>query len=200
MSTKATTVYRVETSGFWNTRHEFSLETDSPEAGSAGADSPGSGSGLERLGVLSVKRGKVMVVEGEYRPEKGEVLQFRRDPGLSRSQFSLWTDGREWLGSSLRWSTLERRVELFTGNKPLRLLPIDGLRFGWSLYAPKSGQVARIVAQPFLGRTATIEVYRRLDFPLLMFAYFLGSQIYLESLLPGPEPAKVKSAAAATAV
>ncbi|QDU69103.1 hypothetical protein [Engelhardtia mirabilis] len=185
MSDRATTVYRVKTSGFWNTRHEFSEETDE---------------GLQRIGVLTVKRGKLIVVEGDYQPEKGEVLEFRRDPGLSRSQFSLWTDGREWLGSSLRWSTVERRVDLFTGNKPLRLLPIEGLRFGWSLYAPKSGEVARIEASPYLGRSAKVEVYRRLDFPLLMFAYFLGSQIYPESFLPGPQPDKVKAAAAATAV
>lgn len=185
MSERAKSVYRIKTSGLWNTRHEFSLEGEN---------------GAEKIGVLTTKRGKLMVVEGEYRPEKGEVLIFRRDPGLSRSQFSLWTDGREWLGSSLRWSTIDRRVDLFTGNKPLRLLPIQGLGCGWSLYAPKSGQVAKISASPYLGRSATIEVYRRLDFPLLMFAYFLGCQIYPESILPGPEPAKVKAAAAATAV
>ena len=67
------------------------------------------------------------------------------------------------------------------------------------MYAPKSGQVASVRYSP-ISRTANIEVYRRLDFPLLLFGYFLGSQIYLESMWPGPEPAKVKAAAAATAV
>lgn len=185
MSERPTTVYRAKASGLLNVRHEISL---------VGDDGP------EHLGVLEIKRQRGMVTEGVYRPEKGEVLFFRRDPGLLRSQFSLWTDGQEWLGSSLRWTTFQRKVDLYTGNKPLRLLPVEGWGFGWSLYAPKSGEVARIKARPYLGRTAELQVFRRLDFPLLMFGYFLGAQIYLESFLPGPEPAKVKAAAAATAV
>jgi hypothetical protein len=127
------------------------------------------------------------------------VLTFRRDPGLLRGQFSLWTDGREWLGSSLRAHVLRRAIALSTGTKPLRLLPVEGWRCGWSLYAPKSGENARFWANP-LTRTATVEVYRRLDQPLLLFAYFLGAQVLLESLAPGPHPEKVKAAAAATAV
>lgn len=178
------TRYQAKVSGLWTRRHTISL---------IGDDGP------EHQGVLTVERKRGMVHQGTYRPEKGEVLFFRRDPGLLRSQFSLWTDGREWLGSSLRWSAFSRRVELSTGSKPLRLLPIQGLKMGWSMYAPKSGEVARFAYSP-LSRTATLDVYRRLDFPLLLFGYFLGSQIYMESLLPGPEPAKVKAAAAATAV
>ncbi|MBI1381273.1 MAG: hypothetical protein GC161_09300 [Planctomycetaceae bacterium] len=151
------------------------------------------------VGVLEVKRQRGLIVGGEFRPEKGEVLFIRRDPGLARSQFSLWTDGREWLGSSLRWTSFAREVAISNGNKPFRLLPVEGWGFGWSLYAPKSGENARIVAQPLRG-TARLEVYRRLDFPLLLFSYFLGAQILWESFLPGPEPEKVKSSAAATAV
>lgn len=185
MSERPKSIYRAKASGLLDARHEISL---------VGDDGP------EPLGVLRIQRRRGMISEGVYEPEKGETLYFRRNPGLLRSQFSVWTDGREWLGSSLRWTTFRRRVDLYTGNKPLRLLPIEGWGFGWSIYAPKSGEVARISAQPFVGRTAELQVFRRLDFPLLMFGYFLGTQIYAESFLPGPQPAKVKAAAAATAV
>ena len=185
MSEQPKTIYRAKVSGLYNPRHAISLVGEGGE---------------EPLGVLRISRRRGTVHEGVYEPEKGETLFFRRDPGLLRSQFSVWTDGREWLGSSLRWTTFQRKVDLYTGNKPLRLLPIEGWGFGWSMYAPKSGEVARIRAHPFLGRTAELSVYRRLDFPLLMFGYFLGTQIYPESFLPGPQPAKVKAAAAATAV
>lgn len=157
--------YRVQVSGFWNTRHTVS----GPEG---------------RLGMLSIERnGRGMIVRGKYTPEKGEVLYFRRDPGLLRSQFSLWTEGREWLGSSLRWSFIRREIAMATGNKPYRLLPLPGFRRGWRMIAPKTGEMARI--QPSLfGRTSRIEVFRRMDFELLIFAYFLGCQIYPESFWP----------------
>jgi hypothetical protein len=187
MTEQPITVYRAKATGLYEPRHQITVQNEP-------------GAPFEPLGVLSVRRRRGLIAEAEFRPGKGEVLIFRREPGLLRSQFSAWTDGREWLGSSLRWSTFARQVDLHTGNKPLRLLPVEGWAFGWSLYAPKSGEVARIVAQPYLARTATLEVYRRLDFPILLFAYFLGSQIYAESLLPGPAPEKVKAAAAATAV
>jgi len=185
MSTAPLHTYRVKVSGLWTKRHVFSrVEED----GSVVAE-----------GVLTVHRTTFGRVErAEYRPEKGEVLFVRRDPGLLRSQFSLWTDGNEWLGSSLRWG-LRRQVDLSTGSKPLYLLPVSGLRGGWGLYAPKSGENARIQSG-LLGRSSRLEVYRRLDFPLLVFAYFLGNQVHIESILPGPQPEKVKARASATAV
>ena len=74
--------YRTRVSGFWSPKHTV-LD---------GAGKP--------LGVLSVRRNRVgMIVGADYRPEAGEVLHFRREPGLLRAQFSLWTDGKEWLGS-----------------------------------------------------------------------------------------------------
>lgn len=165
--------YRVRTSGLWTTRHVIT------------------GPGLEsadQVGVLTVERNpRGVVCGGRYQPAQGEVLVFRRDPGLLRGQFSLWTEGHEWLGSSLRWSILRRDIALHTGNKPLRLVPSTGLAFGWSLQAPKTGEMARIRGNP-LTRGARLEVFRKLDFELLVFAYFLGSQIWLESLWPGPSP------------
>ncbi|MEM7306058.1 MAG: hypothetical protein AAF682_05275 [Planctomycetota bacterium] len=158
-------------SGRWNQRHEL-LE------------------GEQTLGVLTVERNRSgMVIQGEYQPEAGELYYFRRDPGLLRSQFSMWTDGREWLGSSLRWSFMGRAVHLSTGTKPYRLLPLPGFRRGWGLYAPKTGETAQIRVG-MVGRAAELDVYRRIDISLLLFAYFLGSQIYGESLLPGPSPEK----------
>ena len=160
-----TATYDVRIAGFWNTRHTLS-------------------DGEGERGVLTVTRGKGgMVVSGRYSPTKGEVLLLRRDPGLLRSQFSLWTDAREWLGSSLRWSFFGREIVLHTGSKPLRIFPLPGFRCGWSLMAPKTGEMARI----HLGvRRARIEVFRKVDFELVVFAYFLGCQLRLESLWPGP--------------
>jgi hypothetical protein len=176
--------YRVTVSGLWNTRHTFTSVTEAGETPE---------------GVLTVRRSRFgRVTSAEYRPDKGEVLIVRRDPGLLRSQFSLWTDGTEWLGSSLRWG-LRRQIDLSTGSKPLYLLPVAGLRAGWGIYAPKSGEMARIVSS-LTGRSSRIEVYRRLDFPILVFSYFIGNQVHLESIAPGPEPEKVKARASATAV
>ncbi|MCZ6597442.1 MAG: hypothetical protein O7B99_07385 [Planctomycetota bacterium] len=168
---EAIATYFTRVSGVWNTAHVLH--------GDNGA-----------LGTLTVRRNKAsLVVGGDYRPEKGEAYTFRRDPGLLRSHFSMWTDQQEWLGSSLRWSFVARAVSLSAGTKPFRLLPLPGFRRGWALYAPKTGETARIQVG-FLGRSARMEVYRRLDFPLLLFAYFLASQIYGESLWPGPSAAK----------
>jgi len=162
-----TQVYTTRIHGLWNTRHEFADE----EA---------------VLGSLSVKRDLWGAPEsGAWQPEKGEVYLFRRDPGLLRGQFSMWTDTREWLGSSLRWSYMRREFSLHNGGKPFRLLPSPLLGKGWVLYAPKTGESARIEGS-LLGRGTRIEVYRRLDFPLLVFAYFLASQSFLEGLWPGP--------------
>lgn len=159
--------YTTRVSGLWTTRHEIS-------AGDGG-----------RVGVLTIERnGKGLVTHGTYVPEKGEKLLLRRDPGLLRSQFSLWTEGREWLGSSLRWSFVGREIVLSTGAKPYRLLPLPSFRPGWRLVAPKTGEMARIRPSLFR-RSARIEVFRRVDFELALFAYFLGWQLHIESLWPG---------------
>jgi hypothetical protein len=160
--------YNTRVSGLWNTRHAIST-----------ADGD--------LGVLDIERDKKgMIVGGKYTPAKGEVLHFRRDPGLLRSQFSLWTEGREWLGSSLRWSFWKREIAMATGNKPYRLLPLPGFRRGWSMVAPKTGEMARITPLA-LRRASRIEVFRRTDFELVLFAYFLGCQVYAESFWPGKD-------------
>lgn len=146
------------------------------------------------LGVLTLERGRGMIVGGRWSPESGEVLTMRRDPGLLRSQFSLWTEGREWLGSSLRADFVAREIRLHTGSRPLRMLPLTGFRAGWVLQAPKSGDMARIHLG-VLGGTDRIEVERKVDPELLVFAYFLGLQLRLESLWPGPLEASERSAA-----
>lgn len=164
--TKARQTFRTEVSGLWSPRHRI-LDDEGRE-----------------LGVLSVHRNRFgMVVSGEYRPERGEVLSFRRDPGILRGQFSLWTDGKEWLGSSLRWNVVRRQIDVQTGSKPLRIVPALGWRRGWRLVAPKTGRMARIET-PLFSRNSTLQVYRKMDFELLLFAYFLGSLILTESLLP----------------
>jgi hypothetical protein len=161
--------YCTRVSGLWSTRHTVE--------DAAGA----------RVGVLACRRdGKGLVVGGRWQPEKGEVLLFRRDPGILRSQFSCWTEGREWIGSSLRWSFFAREIALATGNKPYRLLPAAGFHRGWRMLAPKTGEMARIEPRT-MRRGATIEVFRRVDFELVLFAYFLSSQVWLESLWPGRE-------------
>jgi hypothetical protein len=126
-----------------------------------------------------------MVTGGTWTPASGEKIAFRRDPGLLRSQFSVWTEGREWLGSSLRAHFAGREVVLHTGSRPLRLLPLPGFRVGWSIQAPRTGEVARISGGA-IGRSMTLEVFRKLEPELLVFAYFLGWQIRHESLWPGP--------------
>ena len=159
--------YRALVSGLWNSAHRL-----------LGPDG--------EVGLLQGRRnGWGMVVEGEWTPAKGEKLRFRRDPGLLRSQFSVWTEGREWLGSSLRWSFRRREIVLHTGSRPLRLVPLSGFRTGWTLQAPRTGEMARFRGG-LLGRAMQIEVYRKLEFELLVFAYFLVWQIRRESFWPGP--------------
>lgn len=158
--------YTTRVSGWWSTRHEIH-----------GEQGP--------LGVLSIRRNaQGMIVGGRYEPTKGEILVLRRDPGILRSQFSLWTEGREWLGSSLRWSFVGREITLSTGAKPYRLLPLPSFGPGWRMVAPKTGEMARI-RPSLLRRSNRIEVFRRVDFELVLFAYFLGWQLHLESLWPG---------------
>ena len=164
---EAIATYDVRVSGLWRTVHRLANEGG-------------------EVGVLDVSRGAGgMIVAGRYTPQKGEVLQIRRDPGLLRSQFSIWTEGQEWLGSSLRWSFARREIVLHTGSRPLRLLPQPGFRMGWTLQAPRTGEMARIATRP-LTRSSRIEVFRKLEFEFLVFSYFLGWQIRLESLWPGP--------------
>ena len=169
----------VRITGLWRSAHTFSR---------AGED----------IGILSVQRSsKGMVNGGRYVPSKGEVLSIRRDPGLLRSQFSLWTEGQEWLGAALRWNILRREIVLHTGSKELRIQPLPGLRCGWTLRAAKTGQIARVLGRP-LARKAKIEVYRRIDPELVVFTYFLGSHIMIESLWPGPPATKDMPTAAAS--
>lgn len=166
-------IYHVRVSGFWNTRHV--IEAQAP------------GGEREPVGRLTVHRNALgMVVRGEYAPEKGEPLLFRRDPGLLRSQFSIWTEGREWLGSSLRWGWMKRTIEVSssTSNKPYHLVPLAGWTRGWRLIAPKTGEAAR-QRVGLLGRSARIEVDRRLDVDLVVFMHFVGWQILTESFWPG---------------
>jgi hypothetical protein len=166
---------QVRVSGFWNTKHRIS-----------GDDGP--------LGVLRVRRNVLgMVVSGEFKPEEGESLIFRRDPGLLRSQFSLWTEAREWLGSSLRWSVRRREVSLSTGQKALRLLPLPGWGRGWILVAPRTGEMARIRIGA-LGRRGTIEIHRRVDLEVVLFAWFLGFPISWESLPPASARERIPGA------
>ncbi len=85
-----TASYQIHAKGFW-----------SPVIHISGPDGD--------VGVLKVSRNRWgMVVSAAYTPEKGEKLEIRRDPGILRSQFSLWSEGREWLGASLRWSFIGR--------------------------------------------------------------------------------------------
>lgn len=160
-------VYEVRVRGLWSARHEIRSE-EGPE------------------GVLEIQRNGVgLVTRGVWRPVKGAVMTMDRDPGLRRGQFTMWSEGREWLGSSERVGFFDRVLKLHTGGKPFHLVPLEGFRKGWALHAPRTGESARILA-PMMGRDSRIEVYKRLDFPLLLFAYFLGTQIYREAIWPGP--------------
>ncbi len=175
-------VYTSRVSGFWNTRHEIANDEG-------------------RIGVLAVRRnGWGMVVAGSFQPEKGEVYELERNPGLVRSQFTMWTDTREWLGSAERRSYVKREILVHAGGRPYRLLPSPGLGRGWTLYAPKTGEAAIRIEVPLLGRGARLEVLRKLEFPLLVFTYFLGCQVYPESIFPGPTLERAKQLAESSAV
>jgi len=135
------------------------------------------------LGTLTVHRNRWgMVVRASYQPIEGEQLEIRRDPGILRSQLSLWSEGREWLGASLRWSFIGRVIDLSTGTRPMRLLPLPGFGSGWALHAPKTGQMAQV----HLGRSSRVDVFRRMDFEVVLFALFLGYLSRMESWWPGP--------------
>lgn len=159
-----TASYQIHAKGFW-----------SPVIHISGPDGD--------VGVLKVSRNRWgMVVSAAYTPEKGEKLEIRRDPGILRSQFSLWSEGREWLGASLRWSFIGREVDLSTGTRPMRLIPLPGFCAGWALHAPKTGQMAQVR----LGKEGKIDVFRRMDFEVVIFALFLSHLTRVESWWPGP--------------
>src|SRR5260221_2565874 len=122
-------VYRIRARGWLRSAHEI----EGPDG---------------RLGLLRVERnGAGMIVRGRFAPEKGEVLTIRREPGILRAQFSLWTEGREWLGSSLRPGFVQREIALSTGSKSFRLLPTARFGRGWRMLAPKTGEMARILPE-----------------------------------------------------
>ncbi|HIG11104.1 MAG: hypothetical protein ABGY71_12130 [bacterium] len=176
MSPNSTT-YTTRVAGIWNTRHIIE-------------DSEGV------IGQLVTSRNAWGMVTGaRYLPQEGEVLEFRRDPGILRSQFSLWTEDGEWLAAALRWGFAQRVVNLSTGSKPMRLVPLPGFSRGWRLLAPKTGEMARIT-QDLVGRGCRVEVFRRMDFEVVLFAYFLGSQLLMESIWPGPEAERSAAALA----
>jgi hypothetical protein len=178
-----TQTYSTRLAGWWSPRH-----TILDEEGNT-------------LGLLKVQRNWCgMIVGGEYVPGKGEKLIIRRDPGLQRGQFSLWTDTREWLGSSLRPRLIQRRIDVWSGVRPYRIVPKAGFGRGWRIIASKTGEVATI-RQPLLPRGSQWVIHRKTDFEMMLFCYFLGSLSPSESFLPSSLDAssaqdKVKTAPA----
>jgi hypothetical protein len=55
------------------------------------------------------------------------------------------------------------------------------------MFAPRPARWPRIEPAGFGKSGSTIQVFRRVDFELVLFAYFLGSQVYSESFWPGRE-------------
>jgi len=137
-------------------------------------------------GVLTLDRRFGRIHQAQYHPsKKGEVLTFRPEPGMLPNQYSVWNEHREWLGSSLRWNMFKREILVNTGSRPYRVIPLPSLTRGWRLCAPKTGEMCRFDAGLVGGKTR-IEVYRRMDFDLLLFAYFVGTRNLLLSIWPGP--------------
>ena len=138
----------------------------------------------KEVGVLQVARNRLgLVVGATWNPTKGEVIEIIRDPGLLRAQFACWTEAREWLGSTIRPGFMRRTIEMWTGGKPLRLVPRLEFGRGWRIVGAKSGLVAR-TEHGLLRRSATITTYRKIDLELLIFAYFIGGLALWESALP----------------
>ncbi len=158
--------YTTSVSGFLSPRHVLSDEDG------------------KEVGTLQVSRNRLgLIVGATWRPLKGEVVEIRRDPGLLRAQFACWTEAREWLGSTIRPGFMRRTIEMWTGGKPLRLVPTLGLERGWRIVGTKSGLVAE-TKHGFLSRGATLCTYRKIDLELLIFAYFIGGIALWESALP----------------
>ena len=165
--------YTIRTSGLWNSVHVFE------RAG-------------ETIGKLAVKRAGLigMVTRSHYTPVEGENISIERDPGLLRSQFGCWSQvhggqGREWLGSSIRYSLFAREVTLHGGQKPYRMTPSKSFGSGWDMHAPKTGLVAEFRKK---GSTIQVTLHRRVDFFLLLLAYHNICNSWGTSILPGPEP------------
>jgi hypothetical protein len=165
--------YTIRASGLWNSKHVFEREG-------------------EIIGTLAVKRAGLlgMISGSHYTPTDGENISIERDPGLLRAQFGCWSQihggqGREWLGSSIRYSLLAREVTLHGGQKPYRMTPSKGFGVGWDLHAPKTGIVA-----DFRKKDGAVQVtlHRRVDFYLLLLAYHTICTSWTSSLLKGQEP------------
>ncbi len=135
----------------------------------------------KELGRIQVSRNRLgMIVKGVWTPAKGEVLEFRRQPGLLRAQFACWTEAREWLGATIRPGFMRRTIEMWTGGKSMRLVPRVEPGRGWRVVGAKSGVVAQ-VTYPWFGRNARLETFRKIDMELLLFAYFIGGLATWES-------------------
>ena len=164
--------YRIKPSGFFNTTHVFEREG-------------------QVLGTMTRRRGVTGLVSASvYEPLDGETISIERDPGLLRHQFGCWSQvhggqGREWLGSSIRYTMLGREITLHGGGKPFRLVPCKGFGIGWDLHAPKTGLVASFRKA---GGGVDVTLERRVDFYLLLLAYHNIASGWLSSLLPGPDP------------
>ena len=138
----------------------------------------------KELGRIQVSRNRLgMIVKGVWTPAKGEVLEFRRQPGLLRAQFACWTEAREWLGATIRPGFMRRTIEMWTRGKPMRLVPRVESGRGWRIVGAKSGVVAQ-VTYPWFGRSAKLETFRKIDMELLLFAYFIGGLATWESAAP----------------
>ena len=158
--------FSTRVSGLWRPRHTI-------------LDSEG-----KKLGCIEVQRNRLgMIVKGTWKPAKGEILNFIRQPGILRAQFACWTEAGEWLGSTIRPGIARRTVEMWTGGKPLRLVPTLEFGRGWRVMGSKSGMVAQI-NHGLVGRGARIATYRKIDLELLLFAYFIGGLALIESALP----------------
>ena len=146
----------------------------------------------EVIGSMQRRRGGPLffVQSSTYTPVKGEVISIDRDPGLLRHQFGAWSQihggqGREWLGSSIRYGMLGREISLHGGNKPFRLVPTKSFGTGWELHAPKTGLVATFSKR---GRTIEVTLERRVDFYLLLLAFHNIASAWISSIWPGPDP------------
>jgi hypothetical protein len=65
------------------------------------------------------------------------------------------------------------------------VVPLSGLRTGWTIQAPRTGELARLEGGLVL-RSMRLDVYKKLEFEQLLFAYFLAWQVRREAFWPGP--------------
>lgn len=146
----------------------------------------------EVIGTMTRQRGGLLrlVRNSVYVPVKGETISIDRDPGLLRHQFGAWSQihggqGREWLGSSIRYGLFGREISLHGGNKPFRLVPTKSFGSGWELHAPKTGHVATFMKK---GGKIEVTLERRVDFYLLLLAFHNIASAWTSSIWPGPDP------------